>query len=325
MVLPHSQNLLSAALVSRSSANILTPLLCRRYATEAPVSDPYRWPTHKDPTPYDILETPRTGAYNKARYVEIVKLYHPDLSHIHTGSPSSQVTLPEPHVRLERFRMAVAANTLLSNSDKRAAYDRFGIGWAHGPHGHSAESCAEAEQNWWNHRSWHSREGHETFRQAYGRGGPNDASRNATWEDWERWRQQSTWDQNDGAAGGMQREIFAKNGTFMAVVLLLACLGSAAEVGYANKVGDDIVENTNKVTKELGRDITRRRRDESDRDERIRKFLVMRDPIGGREQIAKWEKQNARGVDGRFGHQGPVGVDTGDMKIVARQKSNQSP
>lgn len=313
MALPHKPPLLFTSVIARPGT---WTTLYRCYATES-AGDPYRWPRHKHPTPYDILETPRKGTYNKARYVEIVKLYHPDLSHIHTGSPSSNAACnssftppPDPTVCLERFRLAVAANMLLSDASKRAAYDRFGIGWAHGPH---YDSPAVAPHNWWGNVNWGAREGHEgysPFRNAYGNGGPNDTSQNATWEDWERWRAQNP--QYSGAAGGQQREVFAKNGTFMAVVLLLACVGGAAEVGYANKIGEEMVASTDKVTRELGRDVARRRKEIGDKEERIRKFLVMRDPVGA-SKMTGWEKKNVGGVDKRLEAPKPE-----DMKVVRR-------
>lgn len=96
----------------------------RNYASCPP------WPSTNTPTPYDILGTSRGQKYQKAKYYDLVKAYHPDLS-----MASTFQSLPKEE-RVERYRLVVAAHEILSNPQKRAAYDVHGVGWAT-PLGHS--------------------------------------------------------------------------------------------------------------------------------------------------------------------------------------------
>ena len=239
-------------------------------ASEAP--DPHRWPTHPHPTPYDILETRRGGKYSQARYAELVKLYHPDhaIHHAH-ACPA--------HVRQERFRLVLAAHGILKDRSRRALYDRCGAGWhaGAGTTGHSHP----VYRPWWDARA---REGHgpppsqdPACSAAYGRGGTDDCSHNATWEDWEQWRSERSGD----AALRRQRELHARNGVFMGGVLILACLASWVELGYVSHKGEESVQVLDRNTETLGRDIQKRQvaaAGLSDRDDGVRRFLLMRDP-----------------------------------------------
>ena len=60
--------------------------------------------------------------YSKTRFHELVKLYHPDMS------PGKSEDIPR-QVKIERYRLIVAAHTILSDPTRRSAYDRFGAGW----------------------------------------------------------------------------------------------------------------------------------------------------------------------------------------------------
>jgi curved DNA-binding protein CbpA len=82
-----------------------------------------RWPLTNNPTPYDILGTQRGKKYLKAGYYDLVKTYHPDLN-----MASSRESLSKEE-RVERYRLVVAAHEILSDPQKRAAYDVYGIGW----------------------------------------------------------------------------------------------------------------------------------------------------------------------------------------------------
>ncbi|OCL06051.1 hypothetical protein AOQ84DRAFT_85833, partial [Glonium stellatum] len=97
-------------------------------------SDDLAWPTatppHAIPTPYQILALRHDEPYTKQRFYALVKLYHPDRHHHHYSSDSSRAIASLPRsTRLERYRLLVAAHTLLSDPAKRRAYDRHGIGW----------------------------------------------------------------------------------------------------------------------------------------------------------------------------------------------------
>ena len=74
------------------------------------------------PTPYQIFEMKTNGVYSKARFYELVKVYHPD-----RGNGKDEA-LPR-HIKMERYRLIVAANHILADPTKRSAYDRFGAGW----------------------------------------------------------------------------------------------------------------------------------------------------------------------------------------------------
>ncbi|KAF8536035.1 hypothetical protein BDD12DRAFT_808093 [Trichophaea hybrida] len=250
----------------------------RNYASLKTDLDPYRWPPGKYPTPYDILEVKKDGLYSKHRYMELVKIYHPDHNHHHR-----YYHLKHPHhVRLERFNLIVTANSILSDTQKRSAYDRYGAGWAAAPSSayphpvyHPRRRHNRGTEKW-----WQAREGRENFYSAYGQGGPDDASNNATWEDWERWYEAQS--QGADATVGKQQELHTRNSVFVVIVVMLACLGSFAEINYATVAGNEAIELGERQSIELGRDIMRRRRESMEsgsREERIKRFLMMRDPV----------------------------------------------
>lgn len=153
------------------------------------------WPASKNPTPYEIFGQNKKDPYNKKRFLELVKLYHPD-RHPHTGLHE----IPHP-TKLERYRLVVAANDILSNPQKRRMYDLYDLGWSNHP-----DLPPEDVRS--NHNAWHRR--------------PGNASMNATWEDWERWRHE----QEYGGTGQQQKPIFVSNGAFVAIVSLFVVIGS---------------------------------------------------------------------------------------------------
>ncbi|KAI5855349.1 hypothetical protein BZA05DRAFT_424607 [Tricharina praecox] len=234
----------------------------RNYAT-VDTSDPYRWPTHTHPTPYDILEIPPKGVYTKTRYLELIKLYHPDHRHHHLRSHTSH---------LERFRLTVTAHRLLCDPSRRAAYDRYGAGWHHAPPGAlGSQPLTPESAKWWQQREGHSPFASE-FAHAYGRGGPDDTAANGNWEDWERWRA--------ARDHPPQKPLLTNNGAFVTIVVILACVGSLAELNYVGGKSEQAVEMGEKRSVMLGQDLARRRREAGvdGREERVRRFLIMRDP-----------------------------------------------
>ncbi|EPX70655.1 DNAJ domain-containing protein DNAJB family protein [Schizosaccharomyces octosporus yFS286] len=84
----------------------------------------------KSLTPYEIMELPRTctPADIKRKYIELVKLRHPDKNK--SGSPEDVAlkALDEKN-RQEYFRLLVAAKSLLTDHQRRLEYDRFGFHW----------------------------------------------------------------------------------------------------------------------------------------------------------------------------------------------------
>lgn len=147
-----------------------------------------RWPPQSRCTPYDILEQSRHGPYNKRRFHELVMVYHPDrwLHSTYHGIPKA--------TRVERYRMMVAANAILSDPIKRRAYDTYGVGWeADGPvtgsrhngdFGTDTPTSSSHGGDAGRRRSWQH----------------NSSRMNATWEDWEAMR--------NAADTGSQRPLF---------------------------------------------------------------------------------------------------------------------
>ncbi|KAI5842565.1 hypothetical protein DFP73DRAFT_515285 [Morchella snyderi] len=254
------------------------PTNARHYATEAdlgPAADEYtKWPPNPLPTPYQIFHYNQQTPYSKARYFQLVKLYHPD----HARHRNLRIT---EAVRVERFRLVVAANAILSDPAKRAAYDRFGLGW-------NVAAAAVQQQRpakWWQEREGHGRPSE------YGKGGFNDPSRNATWEDWEKYYQRKAaaaaaaeegGGSGDGKAGG-QETLYTSNKAFIAIVAFLASLGGIANISRANTNGHLFLDQTDRNSAKIGRELQRRKREAvrmGSKDERIQHFLRSRDPLG---------------------------------------------
>lgn len=154
------------------------------------------WPASTNPTPYDVLNVPRDGPYNKARFYQLAKLYHPDRHH-HTATTHPTLS---PAARIERYRLVVLANDILSDPSKRSAYDSHGLGWT------LARPVLTREA----YRKWRTDTG--------------SAARNATWEDWEDW--------HAAQRGEKQRPVYMSHGTFLA---LLAMAAGAAIFGQMNR------------------------------------------------------------------------------------------
>lgn len=215
------------------------------------------WPDpvhpHKTPTPYQILDCRRGEAYTKQRFYALVKLYHPDRG----GAASPVAHLPHA-VRLERYRLLVAAHTILADDAKRRAYDAWGYGWAghhHAP-SHAATAAWAPEP-----RQWPSGQ---------------DPMRNATWEDWERWYQR----ENDAQDGG-PHDAYVSNFTFVTLVLALVSIGGIMQGTRASLMSSSIMERRDKTHREASMELSRSKRAtiSGDRDERIKTFLDHRQAV----------------------------------------------
>lgn len=251
----------------------------RCYATGVkldPDEDYTWWPSQPLPTPYQIFRCSQQAPYSKGRYYHLVKLYHPD----HARHQQLQIS---EAVRVERFRLIVSANTILSDPAKRAAYDRFGLGWniATTP----AHNCPNPR---WTERGRHGAPA--GFDENYGKGGPYDPSRNATWEDWEKYYQRKS--AAAAAARGetsdesqYQAPIHTSNRAFITIVAFLASLGGLANLSRANLNGQKFLDEADSRSAQLRTDM-RKRREEAvtmgSKDKRIQAFLKSRDPIGYR-------------------------------------------
>ncbi|KAG0633669.1 hypothetical protein HOY80DRAFT_1012869 [Tuber brumale] len=246
----------------------------RSYATVSSTNNSkYDWPHNASPTPYQIFNCERGTPYSKARFYELVKLYHPDRFR---HRPNEGLDISEP-IRLERFRLIVAANAILSDPVKRANYDYSGAGWNLTPVWETTRTNA-SQRKWWTER-----EGHGGFAgQHYGKGGPNDPAQNATWEDWERWRQRRA---HSGADGGGEHQgpLYTSNGTFVTVVFILASAGALMNISRANANGHNFLEQREIMHAEISREWARRKRKVAvlgSKEERVQAFLKNRDPVG---------------------------------------------
>ena len=180
-------------------------------------------PNHPNPTPYQILSIERKAPYTKLRFHELVKLYHPDRN-LTTSLP--------PAVRMERYRLIIAAHDILSDPTKRSAYDRFGAGWngRAAVRGANDEAAGPFSQNW------------------------TQTSRDdpiwgcATWEDWEKYHHEKAKarvERTEGAAGvnyPVRTGLYLTNGYFLMIVMALGLMGSTANYTRATSEGQLFVD-----------------------------------------------------------------------------------
>ena len=216
-------------------------------------ADLLNWPEavrpHTTPTPYQILNCKKGEVYRKSRYYALVKLYHPD--RCHPGSSTHHLPLT---VRLERYRMLVAAHDILSDTEKRKAYDAWGAGWA----GHHRTPTSQHNYDWeFDRKRWNT-----------------DPRSNATWEDWERWY-------GENHEGGEQKEraIQMSNFTFMSLLFAFVAIGGVMQGTRFSGFHNSVVERRDQVHREASSVYQRSRHAtmSGDRDERIRTFLEHRE------------------------------------------------
>lgn len=254
------------------SAHAATPQSCRHHIskpqhttqtrtyaqhTHSNDADLLNWPEairpHTTPTPYQILNCKKGDAYQKSRYYALVKLYHPD--RCHPGSSAHHLPLA---VRLERYRMLVAAHDILSDAEKRKAYDAWGAGWA----GHHRTPTSSGHSH--NPYDW------EFDRKRW----TTDPRSNATWEDWERWY-------GENHEGGEQKEraIQMSNFTFMSLLFAFVAIGGVMQGTRFSGFHNSVVERRDQVHREASSVYQRSRHAtmSGDRDERIRTFLEHRE------------------------------------------------
>ncbi|KAI5859859.1 hypothetical protein GGS23DRAFT_264597 [Durotheca rogersii] len=225
----------------------------RYYATtsnepkrEATSPDDHVWPSSPHPTPYEIFGQHRTAPYRKAKYYELVKIYHPD-RHRH----ASNHRLPHK-VRLERYRLVVSAHHILSDPARRRAYDLYGAGWAGN---RSMENLYRTAD-----KSWRER--------------PGNASMNATWEDWERWYRE-----RDGETKEEQQPAYMSNQLFAGVLCVFVVMGSLGQAQRASSNTTNLVETKEQHHAEISRDMKRRQTEQVNlnRHERVERFLRQRE------------------------------------------------
>ncbi|KAF3483794.1 uncharacterized protein GIQ15_03118 [Arthroderma uncinatum] len=242
------------------------------------------WPSSPSFTPYDLFRLERNAPYSKKRYYQLVKIYHPD-GHCN-GHPHCK-DLPES-VRLQRYRLLVAAHELLSNPTKRSEYDRFGRGWFQraelfGTHGPAARSAMDAY---------------------YSRRRQVDPTifRNASWEDWEQYHGRSGGKQQTQSSG-------ASHETFASLFVLLAIFGGVAQAVSIGKYSGFVEDRVKQVNAQCGRFLEGRRHQTVSQmdsvDERVQSFLRRRDPSGyglNEEEEETYRKLLGSPDNGDIGH-----------------------
>lgn len=234
----------------------------RCYAARTPPNpDPWdapSWPRSAHPTPYEIFGIQRGTPYNKRRFYQLVKLYHPDT---HDSAVASTPSQGLSHAtRLERYHLVVAANELLSDPVKRRLYDHHGIGWTDG---HRAPNLGEVDREWRNQ--------------------PGNASQNATWEDWERWRRERA-----GTAG---EPMYMSNGMFATLVVCMCMIGALAQMNRAEATGEqyvDFVQHKDSAIGQKMRDNTTAAAGRT-KDERVDTFLRDRENLSFDFQPGKYD------------------------------------
>lgn len=207
------------------------------------------------PTPYQIFNQTKGAPYSKQRFYELVKIYHPDrhgqCDHVHNNIPAA--------TKLERYRLVIAANNILSDPIKRGAYDAYGAGW------HGAPGVAQGDRS--QHGSWHTPHRQHAWDTRHG------PSNNATWEDWEQWYQK----------GEKQEPIYLSNGAFFTIVLIVIGGGYLIQNSRYDNFRLSFTHQIDQLHNEMSRDLVRRRKQAmmaGDKDERIQEFLKARDPHG---------------------------------------------
>lgn len=222
----------------------------RRSISSEPTSDSHlpAWPKTKNPTPYEIFNQSKFAPYSKKKFFDLVKHYHPD-RHIHHTLPSQNVL--SHAAKLERYRLIVAANSILCDPAKRRAYDLYGAGWGEKTQMNNA-TYREADRAW--------------------RQEPGSAANNATWEDWERWHERRN-------GGEKQSPVYFSNGMFVAVLAVFVVFGSWGQATRAGSHSVRLLEMRESKHNDISEDMWRRKKEKEllTKEDRIENFLKQRE------------------------------------------------
>ncbi|KAF2760854.1 hypothetical protein EJ05DRAFT_244013 [Pseudovirgaria hyperparasitica] len=247
-----------------------------------PHEDLYSWPVpeppHRTPTPYQILHHKPSDRYSKTPFYQLVKLYHPDLA-----KADSRIRALPPHILAERYRLIIAAHTILSDPVRRSAYDRFGAGWSASSTLGSSSSTT-GKSSWYYPYDSHMDSSYKAQRERWRPG--ESPMGNATWEDWEAWRKRVNPD------GHTQKPIYVSNGTMVMFVLCLTAVGASLQnqrIEVAAEKWEDLQERVNRESAKDLRHVREAGRAAGDTEESIQYFLDSRAGKG-----EKWQKEALR-------------------------------
>lgn len=225
--------------------------------------DEFPWPELASataiPSPYQIFHLKKTAPYSKRHFYELVKLYHPD-RHGHQHNSAKVNGLPHT-VKMERYRLVVAANDILSDPEKRKAYDCYGAGW-------NGQSDSDFSKHNWSHNTGTRWSGFDY---------DSSPSHCATWEDWERWYQR------DRSGKAKQAPVYFSNGGFVSLIIIVIALSG---FGQATRVGDysrTFWKRIEAVHGDCSYSIQTRRKESynfGNKDERLQSFLRTREESG---------------------------------------------
>ncbi|KAI1933668.1 J domain-containing protein 1 [Ophidiomyces ophidiicola] len=219
----------------------------------------FSWPTSSTFSPYELLKLDRNSPYSKRRFYELVKIYHPDRSC--DGHPLCK-DIPDS-VRMNRYRILVAAHELLSDPRKREAYDKYGDGWHHRHELFGVNAKKDSSQSTVRYRYKPKKRGDDIFK-------------NATWEDWEEF-----YERRDGQSKQAQT---VSHSTFASFLLLLALFGGVGQAITVGKYSTYVQERVRDVNDRCGKFLEGRKHHTinkmNSQDARVQSFLMKRDPSG---------------------------------------------
>ncbi|KAL8774986.1 MAG: hypothetical protein Q9209_000465 [Squamulea sp. 1 TL-2023] len=159
---------------------------------------------------------------------------------------------------MKRYRLVVAANSILSDPSRRRAYDLWGAGWTtHADVGGASHTLDPNLKTRWS-------------------GFQDDGSPagNATWEDWEKWYRRDTPDH--------QTPVYCSNGefiSFVAFVVFLGALWQASRVeGHQKRFNEQVELVHNDASKNLHQRRSETR--ELSNDKAILRFVRAREQSG---------------------------------------------
>jgi curved DNA-binding protein CbpA len=175
---------------------------------------------------------------------------------------------------MERYRLIVAANDILSDPTKRSAYDRFGAGWnGRAPipsQRNGGERAGPFSQNW--------------------NSDPADPIwKNATWEDWERFyhdraAKAAGTSPQDGVHNPNRTGLYLHNSYFLLMVMVLAVMGSTANYSRAQNEGQYFVDQRDIIHDRAAKELRRVKQEAlhgGSKEDRVQWFLRNREATMG--------------------------------------------